>query len=399
MYDGETKVRQNRNRLLMAITGLYWTSLYTYPSLLTPYLNGLEATLTQAGLIVGSYGITQVILRLPLGVLSDRLKRKKIFVIAGLLASTISALGFYFTQNIWLIFLFRAMAGVAASFWVQISSLYMNYNAGNSTKAVSQLNLLNNAGMVFGIFIGGQVISRYGYPPGFGLGAALAAMGLMLSLLIPSDKQKEYSHQDPIESASPLGSGFRIKDKGLIWGSLLGALSQYLTFSTGQGFVPQFAIGLGATTSLVSIMNTLNAIGRIIAIILVSRFLLRYFRPKQILVASMVLYISLIFLLPSIPHYRWLFVILFLFGMCSGIQMTYFMDAATSHIHPVHRASAMGFYQSVYGIGMVVGPAVTGAVADALDLPLAFSTVGLVGLLTLGLMLWKLPDRPAVIVD
>ncbi|NLJ94650.1 MAG: MFS transporter, partial [Clostridiaceae bacterium] len=68
----------NPSQLLLAIVIFYWMSLYTYPSLLTPYLSEIGATLTQAGLIVGSYGFTQMILRFPLGVYADHIGKKKI---------------------------------------------------------------------------------------------------------------------------------------------------------------------------------------------------------------------------------------------------------------------------------------------------------------------------------
>ena len=41
-------------------------------------------------------------------------------------------------------------------------------------------------------------------------------------------------------------------------------------------------------------------------------------------------------------------------GIVSATQMTCFMDAATSHIPSERRAAALGFFQAVYGIGVVV---------------------------------------------
>ena len=49
-----------------------------YPSLLTP-CSEIGATLTQAGLIVGSYGFTQMILRFPLGVYADHIVKRNFY--------------------------------------------------------------------------------------------------------------------------------------------------------------------------------------------------------------------------------------------------------------------------------------------------------------------------------
>lgn len=388
--------RNFRNGLLLAITIFYWMSMYTYSSLLTPYLDHVGASLAQAGLIVGSYGFTQMILRLPLGILSDHLGRKKIFVTAGLACSMFSTLGFLLTKNVWLILVFRSLAGVAASFWVQMTALYMNYNAENSTVAVGQLNVMNNSGMIIGLFLGGQAISHFGYKAGFALGAAFAFIGVVLTLFLPAEKgEQQPEHGGKLWSRSSRAS-LRKHKESILWGSLLGALSQYLTFSTGQGFVPQYASGLGASASQISLMTTLNALARVVAIVITHQFLVRHFRPKQILLASMVIYSLAIFALPLTSYYGWLYLLLFLFGMCSGIQMTFFMDAATSHVDPAHRATAMGFYQSIYGVGMVLGPSITGFVADQTSLSLAFATVGSVGFLSLLMMTRHLPDKEAV---
>jgi len=381
----------NPSQLLLAIVIFYWMSLYTYPSLLTPYLSEIGATLTQAGLIVGSYGFTQMILRFPLGVYADHIGKKKIFIVLGMITSLISSLGFIFTQNVWLILILRSLAGVSASFWVQITSLYINYST-DSTKAVSQLNFTNNLGLIIGIFLGGQVISRFGYKYGFVLGAILAVIGLVLSLLLPAEEPAQ-TNKIKISENNQNKRRFNFIDKGLIWGSIFAAFSQYLTFSTSQGFIAQHADMLGASAAEISLMSTINTIARIIVIVLVYQVLLRFFTIKHILVGSMLLYALFIFFVPFISNYYWLYLIMFLMGMSSGTQMTYFMDVATRHIESHYKSSAMGFYQAVYGIGMVVGPAITGFVADISSISLAFISVGIVGLISTVLMIVQLPNE------
>lgn len=186
------------------------------------------------------------------------------------------------------------------------------------------------------------------------------------------------------------------RDKGLLWGSVFGAFSQYIVYSTIQGFVPQYAINLGATASQVGVMSTLNAVARVLAIFFAGKFLLHLLRPKQILVISMVLNAPLILVLPLVQSVNVLVVIMFLMGMSTATQMTYLMDAATSHIAPELRSTAMGFYQAVYGIGMVLGPAITGFIADTFNLSTGFISVGLIASLGAVVMIWKLPDRAVI---
>lgn len=44
------------------------------------------------------------------------------------------------------------------------------------------------------------------------------------------------------------------------------------------------------------------------------------------------------------------------------------------------RATAMGFFQSIYGLGMFIGPVVMGILGDAAGLPLSFVCLGVIGL-------------------
>ena len=386
---------KNKNQLLLVIATLFWMGLYTYPSLFTPYLDEIGATLTQSGLILGGYGFTQMILRLPLGIWSDYLQKKKTFVIAGMTFALMSALGLILTHDIWLIFIFRAMGGVAAAFWVQISALYMNYNVNDSTMAVGHLSLVNSAAIIAATFIGGQIIARFGYPKGFGLGAVFAAIGLILCLLLPEDQAIT---REEIEAGLPVLEGLKLSlgDKGLIWGSLFAAVTQFLSYSGAQGFLPQYASNLGVSASRISIMVAINKVASLLAIVLASQVLLRYFRLKQILTASMLINTLLLFSIPLAKNYLTLLIIMFFLGIVSTTQMTYFMDAATSHIPSERRATGLGFFQAVYGIGMVAGPAVTGAIAELYSLSQAFVVAAFVGLVAVALMIWKLPDRAAI---
>ena len=76
--------RKGNERRLLAAVFLFWFSVYTYPSFLTTYATDtLGATKVMAGMIVGSYGLTQMVLRIPLGIVSDIIRKRKPFVMLG----------------------------------------------------------------------------------------------------------------------------------------------------------------------------------------------------------------------------------------------------------------------------------------------------------------------------
>jgi len=59
-------------------------SLYAYVPILSPYAESLGASYKMVGMIIGSYGFTQMLLRIPLGIISDKMGNRKLFIISGI---------------------------------------------------------------------------------------------------------------------------------------------------------------------------------------------------------------------------------------------------------------------------------------------------------------------------
>ena len=71
-------------------TALYWMSLYLYLPVLAPYVEFKGGGLGIVGVVVSAYGLAQLLLRLPLGVASDRFGRRKPFLALGFVASSVA---------------------------------------------------------------------------------------------------------------------------------------------------------------------------------------------------------------------------------------------------------------------------------------------------------------------
>ena len=74
--------------VFLAVTSLYWLSLYFYVPILSPYVEFSGGTLEMVGLVVSAYGLAQLILRIPLGMWSDRLGKRRPFLALGFLTQT-----------------------------------------------------------------------------------------------------------------------------------------------------------------------------------------------------------------------------------------------------------------------------------------------------------------------
>ena len=66
-------------KLVFIGSAFWWFSLYIYVPILPIFSKDLGANLGFVGLIVASYSIGQILFRMPIGYLSDRLKSRKLF--------------------------------------------------------------------------------------------------------------------------------------------------------------------------------------------------------------------------------------------------------------------------------------------------------------------------------
>jgi len=71
-------LKQKKNiKLFVFVTAFYWFSMYAYIPTFSPYLESLGASHKMIGLILGSYGFSQMLIRIPLGIYSDRINKNK----------------------------------------------------------------------------------------------------------------------------------------------------------------------------------------------------------------------------------------------------------------------------------------------------------------------------------
>ena len=185
-------------RLMFTIvTIMYWTAMYIYVPILSPYLSAQHYSLQYIGMVLGSYGLMQMLVRFPLGIASDRLGKRKPFIILGMLAAALSSLLFLIPGTwIWPL-AGRLTAGLCASTWVVFTVLYASYfGAGQTDKAMGHISVMTVAGQMLGMLLSGWLTESYSIHTPFIVGAIVAAAGLILALLL-KDPQNTASNNAP----------------------------------------------------------------------------------------------------------------------------------------------------------------------------------------------------------
>ena len=175
--------QKNRWRILLlfGITGLYWFSLYTYVPVLSIYSLSLGASYKMVGLIVGSYGFAQVLIRIPFGILSDKTGKRKLIIILGLLSSFVAAMLFFLLRNPIGALIARFISGVGASAWVVFPIFFMSMFFGNdSEKAMGYISSVMKTGQVVAIYTGGLIAGSLGTEYTFVMAMGAVAIAIIL---------------------------------------------------------------------------------------------------------------------------------------------------------------------------------------------------------------------------
>ena len=119
---------QRRSVVIFCMTTFFfWIALYLYVPILPVYAQSLGASLSMVGIVVASYSLPQVLLRIPLGIWFDALGRRKPLVTGGIAMAFLGALGLGLAPNVWVLALGRAFTGVGGAAWVAFIAFFAAY--------------------------------------------------------------------------------------------------------------------------------------------------------------------------------------------------------------------------------------------------------------------------------
>lgn len=368
--NGEAKAARNERILLLAIF-FFWFSVYTYPSFLTTYaVNELKASGTIAGMIVGSYGLTQMALRIPLGILSDVMKKRKPFIMLGFGFSILASAGMAVTalqaggdavpEGLAIaVLVLRGISGITAATWVHFSVLYSaGYREDQVPAAMSRIVVPQCGSQILAMLLGAQLAGRVGEIYAFLLATAAGVAGLIIMARVREQRP----------TGSPLTFRGLIevaKNRRLIAGTLLATLYQMVSWATALGFVQNWAREIiGLSTAQLGYLSVANLLPNMILSRFSGTWLLRRFGRKTVLAAGFVFLAAACFFYPRTHSLASLLAAQALLGSGIGLLAPLTMSGAIEEIPDDKRGAAMGIFQAVYGLGMFIGPVLAGFVLE-----------------------------------
>jgi len=360
----------------------FWMALYAYMPILSTHAGDMGADDVLTGSIISAYGLVQMILRIPLGILSDKIGRRKPFVILGAMLTALSAFGLGLAEDPMGLLIFRGIAGSAAATWVSYTVLFSSYfPSEESPQAMSVANAFNNGGQVIAMLSGSALAGLLGNQTAFFLACGFGLAALVCSFFIAENRAA--------------GTGITVKallsvglDKNLLFVSLLAVFYQAVAQGTTTGFVPKLAREIGATTAQLGWITAITVAGGFLTSILSSKYLIKRFSSRRVVIFGSALSTVTAMLLPWIAgNVPVLLIMQFIVGLGNGMNYPILMGLAIQNIGPSRRGAAMGFFQSIYALGMFIGPVLTGWLSELFDLRLSLCCIAGIGIPSLILAL------------
>jgi predicted MFS family arabinose efflux permease len=348
-------------------TFFFWASLYLYQPILAVYAKSIDASLSMIGIIVAAYALPQFLFRIEIGVWYDNTHRKKPLIISGFIMAVIGALGLALAPDAWWLFGARAVTGIGAAGWVAMTTWFAAYySTGAQVKrSISLINFVQAAAMVVGTYSGGLIAQHFSYGYTFYGAAVLALVGLGFLMFSGQPEKKK------LDNVTWHGLKSSLTSMPLLTVCLMGVLSQFANWSGLFGFVPVYASGIGATSADLGMINMISLAASALASLVVVRMTKWWGNSFTILLGS-ILIGGAIMVVPLIHDITVLKGVMLLNGIGRGLLTTILMLLSIQGVRPEQRATSMGIFQALYALGMLLGPLVSGFMAEKWGISSAF---------------------------
>jgi len=210
----------------------------------------IQTSTSFIGIIIGSYGISQMVLRLPVGLLANYRNKHKMIMLIGSLSSGCASL-FRIIFNNGIGFLIGNLFSVFASaMWISFMVLYMSfYPKDQQTKAISSIIVANNLGMLLEFITSTLLYEKIGMQMICLLSVISEIISALFISLLPKEK---------------ISSLLKVcTQKNLIVFSLLALVQQGVQMTTTMSFTTRIIKNLGTNSmsiGLSSIIYMLSAV-------------------------------------------------------------------------------------------------------------------------------------------
>ena len=361
--------RQLSKNLLALSIVLFWFAQYVYIPYQTPYLTGLGLSAGFVGIIVGTYGIAQMVLRLPVGLMADHVGRHKSFILLGGLFAGSASLFRILIDGAAGFFIANILSGMASAMWISFMVKYTSYYAeDDQQRGTAHVVVFNYGGMLMG-FVAASFLYRITSMRFLCLLSMIGGFASALAALFMENEQTGTFHPS-VRELLPV-----CLNKPLVFYSGLALVQQGIHIAAAMSFTTQVVTDLGASSLVVGFCS-ITYMSMSVLFSYLSSFFVRKMSALYTLLLGFVciiVYCLIVLATGSIPV---IFLMQALLGFSSGLMFSTLTSQAMKEVPKHQKSTAMGFFQAVYALGMTVMPMLMGALAENISTQAAYLGIG-----------------------
>ena len=360
-------LRRPEARLFFIISILFFICIHSIDAFLAPMMleRGIEPQVM--GIIMGASGLATLLIRFPLGIVSDVVKSRKIFIQISLLLPIFTWPLAWLEPNAVTLYLAKAADGVTAATWVLYNILFIRYfDRKEAPAAVALLALAGPVGVFIGNCIGGLLIHYFENNIAFFLSCVSGLLALVLTTRIHDVHD---AVQAPTLKACIAGARKQLSDRSVWLIGILATIVILVPFATRDTLTPIYAEQLGGRAGILSLLSNIHLIFYALAIALCSAVFYKRLGVMKTAVVGIILQVLSTLGIPFTDNWYIIYSLQALAGFSFGMAFAAFMSLSVVNTTPDEQSTRMGLFQTIYSLGMFIGPVIMGVMLQHINLP------------------------------
>ena len=369
--------------LFLCIAGL--SCFFSYNLVRMPVLSmfavSLGATPEAIGVVVAASTMTGVFLKLPMGVLSDIVGRKRLLIV-GAVAFGVTPFVYLLIEDLQTLLILRLCHGLATAVFAPIAlATVASMFADKRGVGMGWYTASTQAGALLGPLAGGFFLDHAAFSDAFTVAGAIGLLGLLLVLQIhiADTETAPTSAAEPMDIKKTLtimSTGVRsvIRNRAVLAASVAG-MSKMVSTGVLMAFLPLYGFSIGLSGTQIGFLFGIQS-----AISLGSKPLLGRASDAIGRRPLILLGLSLCALamsgIPFTGEFERLLVLAGIFGFGDAAVMTASSALVGDSTEPRFVGSAMGVYGTLSDIGHASGPIMGGILISSVGYPAAFLAAG-----------------------
>lgn len=346
--------------------------LGTYAYFIPVFAQTLGGSFLDLGFIGAANALAYAMTPLFTGFLADRLNRAWIFTVAIAINAAMTIV-LALANSVSSIFLIRLVGGFGQGLLWPISEVLVTDLVPIDAR-VKEMGLYSVAwasGILIGPVMGGFIIQYLGFTLLFVVSSLLVGLALLPDLLwlVPGYRQKAIS--------VPQFSG-NISTMRKLASWYLMAACYGIVFGVVVAIFPGYANSVNVGPTMIGFLFTVFGISRVLTFA-TSEWYLKLGERKALVVTSGMIAAG-VAVISIFPVFQWFMVSMALLGGCFGVIFPLTISLISRHFPQGRLGTAVGSYETAYGIGFAIGPLLAGAIA-AVDISLTFISMSSFGVL------------------